>query len=169
MRLTKRAAAVALPAALVAALAWPEGTERVVRGALVLLGAAFVADLVTGLQQALPTESLSPFAPVRTRPQTPSLPKGLVDLQRDIQLLTIDAGARRLPLSTRLRSTARGAAQERLQRHGLALREADAGEGEPDDHEAAARQLLGDDVYDYLAGHAPTVDAAALLAAVDAP
>jgi len=137
VRLTRRAIVLALAAVVIVALAWPDAAERVGRGALLVLGAAFVADLVIELQRALPAEPTSPFAPPRERPLPPSLPKGLIDLQRDIRLMSIDGGGRRLPLSTRLQTTARAAAVERLLRHGLELPASDdrqrfAGDGDGD-------------------------------------
>jgi hypothetical protein len=197
VRLTRRATVVALAAVVIVALAWPDGAERVGRGALLVLGAAFVADLVIELQHALPTERTNPFTPPRDRPLPPSLPKGLIDLQRDIRLMSIDGGGRRLPLSTRLQTTARAAAVERLLRHGLELParddpqryesagftgdggrfsgDADGLDGADSRHrsvpeaEAAARALLGDGPYDFVTGREPTVDVDALIAAVEAP
>jgi hypothetical protein len=166
VRLTGRALVVAVGAVVVAAVAWPDGAERVGRGAIMLVGAAFVADLVGALQRALPGSSSTPFAPSRESPRPPPLPKGLVDLQRDIRVLSVDAGARRLPLSTRLRATARAGARARLRRHGLDFPSEDADDPEA---EAAARALLGDAAYDFVTGVAPTVDVAELLAAVEGP
>ena len=126
-----------------------------------MVGAAFVTDLVLALRRAVPLETVSPFAPHRTPPPAPSLPKGLVDLHRELRLMTVDTGAMRLPLSTRLRATARAAAQTRLHRAGLDLDDADDAD--------ASRRLLGDGPYDYVTGAARTVAPDELLAAVEAP
>ena len=167
MRLTRRALVVAVGAVLLAALAWPDGAERVGRGALVLVGAAFVADLVATLQRALPAMSSSPFAPKRQPTARPALPKGLIDLQRDIRMLAVEGGGRRLPPSSRLRTTARAGVQARLHRHGLEL-PSEAADEDPD-AEAAARAVVGEAAYDYIIGFTPTVDVAELLAAVEGP
>jgi hypothetical protein len=161
VRLTLRAAVAALAASFFAAVVWPEGAERVGRAALVVVGAAFVTDLVLALRRAVPPERSSPFAPPSVSATPPSLPKGLVDLQREVRLLTVDANALRLPVSTRLRVTARAAAQTRLHRAGLDLDEpADA---------AAARALLGDGPDDYVTGAVRTTPPDELLAALEAP
>jgi hypothetical protein len=161
VRLTLRAAAAALAASFLAAVAWPEGVERVGRAALVVVGAAFVTDLVLALRRAVPPERSSPFAPPPVATTPPSLPKGLLDLQREVRLLTVDANALRLPVSTRLRVTARAAAQTRLHRAGLDL-------DDPDDA-AEARRLLGDGPYDYVTGAARTTPPDQLLDALEAP
>jgi hypothetical protein len=156
---TIRALVVAVIGTVVAALAWPDGAERVARTALLVVGAALVADLVLMLRRAVPTETSSPFSPPDRHRGEPSVPKGLLDLQREIKLMAIDTGGRRLPLSTRLRVTARSAAETRLRREGLDL-------NDPADEEAA-RGILGDGPYDYVTGAAPTVSADELLAAVE--
>jgi hypothetical protein len=159
VKLTMRALVLALVAIVVAAIAWPDGAERVARTALLVVGGAFVTDLVLMLRRATPAERSSPFAPPARRRVAPSLPRGLVDLQREINLMAIDTGGRRLPLSTRLRATARAAAEVRLRREGVDLTDAA--------HEAAARGLLGDGPYEYVTGVAPTVLPAELLTAVE--
>jgi hypothetical protein len=159
VRITRLASVVAIAGTVIAALAWPNDVERVARAALLIIGAALVTDLVLMLCRALPTEWSSPFAPPARRPEEPSLPKGLVDLQREIKLMAIDTGGRLLPLSTRLRVTARAAAEVRLRDAGLDL--ADPG----DEH--AARSILGDDPFEYVTGVASTVSPDALLAAVE--
>jgi hypothetical protein len=160
VRLTLRAAVAALAATLVAAVAWPEGAEKVGRAALLVVGAAFVTDLVLALRRAVPPERSSPFTPPPVTATPPSLPKGLVDLQREVRLLTVDANALRLPVSTRLRVTARAAAQARLHRAGLDL-------DDPSDADAA-RHLLGEGPYDYVTGAARTVPPDELLIALEA-
>ena len=90
-----------------------------------------------------------------------TVPKGLVDLQRELHFLADDPAAGWLPRSTRLSITARAAAQTRLHRAGLDL-------DDPRDA-PAARTLLGAGPYDYLTGAAQTVAPAELLAAVTAP
>jgi hypothetical protein len=159
MMITRRASVVAIVGTVIAALAWSEEVERVVRAALLIVGAALVADLVLMLRRAMPTEGSSPFAPPARRREVPSLPKGLVDLQREIKLMAIDTGGRRLPLSTRLRVTARAAAEMRLRDVGLDLAEVG------DEH--AARGILGDGPFEYITDLAPTVAPDALLAAVE--
>ena len=159
MRVTWQASVVAIAGTVIAALAWPEGFERTARGALLIVGAALVADLVLMLRRAMPTEGSSPFAPPARRREEPSLPNGLVDLQREIKLMAIDTGGRRFPLSTRLRVTARAAAEVRLRKAGLDLTD-------PDD-EHAVRGILGDGPFEYITGLASTVAPDALLAAVE--
>ena len=159
MRVTRRASVVAIAGTLIAVLAWPNDVERVARVALLIVGAALVADLVLMLRQAMPTEGSSPFAPPGRRREEPSLPKGLVDLQREIELMATDTGGRRFPLSTRLRVTARAAAEVRLRDAGLDL--TDPG----DEH--AARGILGDGPFEYITDLARTIAPDALLAAVE--
>ena len=81
----------------------PDGAERVARVALLGRGAAVVADLVLRWQRSYPTEATAPFAPAVRRPVRPWGPQGLTDLQRDLRLIAIPAGDRRLPRSIRLR------------------------------------------------------------------
>ena len=157
--ITRRASVVAIVGTVIVALAWSDEVERVARAALLIVGAALVADLVLMLRRAMPTEGSSPFAPPARRREEPSLPKGLVDLQREIKLMAIDTGGRRVPLSRRLRVTARAAAEVRLRDAGLDL--ADVG----DEH--AARGILGDGPFEYITDLAPTVAPDALLAAVE--
>ena len=159
MRVTRRASVVAIAATVIAALAWPNDVEWVARAALLIVGAAFVTDLVLMLRRAMPTEWSSPFAPPALRPEEPSFPKGLVDLQREIKLMASDKGGRGLLLSTRLRVTARAAAEVRLRDAGLDL-------SDPGD-EHAARGILGDGPFEYITDLAPTVAPDALLAAVE--
>jgi hypothetical protein len=176
VHLTPRATGLALIAVVVTAIAWPDGAERVVRGGLIAIGAAFVADLVAIVAKAFPTETASPFTPLHTRPALPAVPRGLVDLQREIRVVGLENG-RRLPVSTRLRTTAAAAAEERLHRHGLTLPAPGpqpAQPAEPDDlsrldAERAALALLGRPAYEFVTGKSATVDVRALLDAVDGP
>ena len=159
MMITRRASVVAIVGTVIVALAWSDEVERVARAALLIVGAALVADLVLMLRRAMPTEGSSPFAPPARRREEPSLPKGLVDLQREIKLMAIDTGGRRVPLSRRLRVTARAAAEVRLRGAGLDLADV------RDEH--AARGILGDGPFEYITDLAPTVAPDALLAAVE--
>ena len=160
MRLTRRILLLALAAIAVAAAAWPDGAERVARVALLAVGAALVADLVTSLRRALPAEDVSPFAPPRYAPPPPWRPKGLIDLQREIRLMEVGRSGR-LPAANRLRRTARAAAAARLQTLGLDLDRA----GDED----AARSVLGPAAYDFIVGHAASAPIEELLLAVERP
>ncbi len=146
-------------ATLVSLAVWPEGAERVARGAALAVGAALVTDLVLKLSRSFPTAGFGPFAPLRARPAPAWRPQGLTDLQRDIRLLTVPAAGRRLPLSTRLRATCWAAAQRRLEPLGLDL-------DDPDDA-AAAEAVLGSEAYAFIVGDARVAPIEELLAAVD--
>ena len=161
MRLTRRALVVAVLITIGTAIVWPDGAERVARIALLAVGAAVVADLVVRWQRAYPTEATAPFAPALQRPIRPWRPQGLTDLQRDLRLMAIPAGDRRLPRSTRLRDTCRAAAQERLDALDLDL-------DRPDDAPAIAG-VLGPEVTAFLLGDSRTAPVDLLLAAVEAP
>jgi hypothetical protein len=85
----------------------------------------------------------------------------LTDLHRDLRLMSIPAGERRLPRSTRLRDTCRAAAQERLDALELDL-------DRPDDAPAIA-EVLGSDVTAFLLGESRRAPVGQLLAAVEPP
>jgi hypothetical protein len=159
VRLTRRALVVAVLVTVGTAVIWPDGAERVARVALLAVGAAVVADLVLRWQRSYPTEATAPFAPALRRPIRPWRPQGLTDLQRDLRLMAIPAGERRLPRSTRLRDTCRAAAQERLDPLDLDL---DRAEDAP-----AIADLLGPEVTAFLLGEARRAPADQLLAAVE--
>ena len=161
MRLTRRALVIAVLVTVGTAVIWPDGAERVARIALLGVGAAVVADLVLRWQRSYPTEATAPFAPAVRRPVRPWRPHGLTDLQRDLRLMAIAAGERRLPRSTRLRDTCRAAAQERLDPLDLDL---DRAEDVP-----AIADLLGPEVTAFLLGEARTAPVDQLLAAVEPP
>ena len=161
MRLTRRALVVAVLVTVGTAVIWPEGAERVARVALLAVGAAVVADLVLRWQRSYPTEATAPFAPALQRPIRPWRPQGLTDLQRDLRLMAIPAGERRLPRSTRLRGTCRAAAQERLDAVDLDL-------DHPDDA-AAIDGILGPAVTAFLLGESRRAPLDQLLAAVEPP
>jgi hypothetical protein len=161
VRLTRRALVVAVLVTIGTAVVWPDGAERVARVALLAVGAAVVADLVLRWQRSYPTEMSAPFAPAVQRPVRPWRPQGLTDLQRDLRLMAIPAGERRLPRSTRLRDTCRAAAQERLDPLDLDLER-------PEDAPAIA-ELLGPEVTAFLLGEFRTAPVDQLLAAVEPP
>jgi len=159
--LTRRALVVAVLVTVGTAVIWPDGAERVARVALLGVGAAVVADLVLRWQRSFPTEATAPFAPAQLRPIRPWRPQGLTDLHRDLRLMSIPAGERRLPRSTRLRDTCRAAAQERLDALELDL-------DRPDDAPAIA-EVLGSDVTAFLLGESRRAPVGQLLAAVEPP
>jgi len=161
VRLTRRALILAVLVTIGTAIIWPDGAERVARVALLGVGAAVVADLVLRWQRSYPTEGIAPFAPARQRPVRPWRPHGLTDLQRDLRLMAIPAGDRRLPRSTRLRDTCRAAAQERLDPLDLDL-------DRPEDAPAIA-DLFGPEVTAFLLGESRTAPVDQLLAAVEPP
>ena len=161
MRLTRRALVVAVLVTVGTAVVWPESAERVARIALLAVGAAVVADLVLRWQRSYPTEATAPFAPALRRPIRPWRPQGLTDLQRDLRLMAIPAGDRRLPRSTRLRDTCRAAAQDRLDPLDLDLHRADDA--------PAIADLLGPEVTAFLRGETRTAPVDQLLAAVEPP
>jgi len=161
VRLTRRALVLAVLVTVGTAVIWPDGAERVARIALLAVGAAVVADLVMRWQRSYPTEVTAPFAPAVRRPVRPWRPQGLTDLQRDLRLMVIPAGERRLPRSTRLRDTCRAAAQERLDPLDLDL-------DRPGDAPAIA-DLLGPEVTAFLLGDSRTAPVDQLLAAVEPP
>jgi hypothetical protein len=161
VRLTRRALVAAVLVTIGTAIIWPDGAERVARVALLGVGAAVIADLVLRWQRGYPTEATAPFAPALQRPIRPWRPHGLTDLQRDLRLMAIPAGDRRLPRSTRLRDTCRAAAQERLDPLDLDL-------DRPEDAPAIA-DLLGPEVTAFLLGESRTAPVDQLLAAVEPP
>ena len=161
MRLTRRALVAAVLVNVGTAVICPDGAERVARVALLGVGAAIVADLVLRWQRSYPTEGTAPFAPARQRPIRLWRPQGLTDLERDLRLMAIPAGERRLPSSTRLRDTCRAAAQERLDPLDLDL-------DRPEDAPAIA-DLLGPKVTAFLLGESRTAPVDQLLAAVEPP
>jgi hypothetical protein len=159
VRLTRRVVLVAVAVLLVSAAVWPEGVERVARGALLAIGAAAIVDLVLALTRALPTSPDDPFAPERLRAAPPWVPRGMVDLDRELRFMAAPRAERRLPLAARVRETSRAAAERRLRAMGIDLeREADA---------AAARAVLGDAPYEFVVGLAPAAPVDELLAAID--
>jgi hypothetical protein len=161
VRLTRRALVLAVLVTVGTAGIWPDGAERVARVGLLAVGAAVVADLVLRWQRSYPTEATAPFAPAVKRLVRPWRPQGLTDLQRDLRLMAIPAGDRRLPRSTRLRDTCRAAAQERLTPLHLDLER-------PEDAPAIA-EFLGPEVTAFLLGESRTAPVDQLLAAVDPP
>jgi hypothetical protein len=151
MRVSRFVLPLALLGAPLAAVAAPAAAERVLRGALVVVAAALVADLVAAMARVLPPDLGGELRPSRPRAQQPPLPAGLVELDRDVRLLSMERLSRGRPRPTRLRAVAADTARSRMARRGLDL-------DDPADLERS-RALLTTDVHAYVVGAAASVDA----------
>jgi hypothetical protein len=161
VRLSRAVLPVALVVAPLIALGAPGQAERALRIALLAAVGAAVVDLLRGLAAHLPPDSSSPFAPPRRRPEAPVLPTGLVELERDVRLATMQTLPDRTVRLERLRAVAAAAARRRLARQGLDLDAADDA--------LAAQTMLGSDTWEFVTARRSTVDVTRLIEALEAP